>query len=409
MINLARPGRRADHNRDMYDYAIVGGGIVGLATACELLARHPGSKLLLIEKETTWAAHQSGRNSGVIHSGIYYKPGSLKAKLGREGNRSMAAFCRAHGIAHEICGKLVVATSMEEIPRLNALGDRGRENGIEVRRVTPAEAKEIEPNIRCVGALVVPSTGIADYVGVCEKLAEIARERGGDLRLGTRLLSVSRQGALKQLKTSAGDFDCRVLVTCAGLHSDRVARLDGADPGARVVPFRGEYYELVPDKRHLVRNLVYPVPDPRFPFLGVHLTKAVDGSVHAGPNAVLAFAREGYGKLDINVRDLAEILGYSGFWKIAAKFWKDGVSEMARSFSKARFTRSVQAMLPEITANDLMPAKPGVRAQVVAPDGAIVDDFLIVRGEGSLHVCNAPSPAATASLEIAKAVCDRIE
>ncbi len=392
----------------MYDYAIVGGGIVGLATACELLARHPGSSLLLVEKEANWAAHQSGRNSGVIHSGIYYKPGSLKAKLGREGNRSMVAFCREHGIAHAVCGKLVVATSEDEIARLNTLGDRGRENGIDVRRVSPAEAKEIEPNIRCVAALVVPSTGIADYVAVCGRLAAIARERGGDLRLETRLLAVTHDGNTRRLRTSAGDFECRLLVTCAGLHSDRVARLDGADPGARVIPFRGEYYELVPEKRHLVRGLVYPVPDPRFPFLGVHLTKAVDGGVHAGPNAVLAFAREGYGKLDINLRDLAEIAGYSGFWSIAGRFWKDGASEMARSFSKSRFTRSVQAMLPEVTARDLVPARAGVRAQVVTPDGAIVDDFRIVRGEGALHVCNAPSPAATASLEIAKAVCDQI-
>ncbi|MCM2316413.1 MAG: L-2-hydroxyglutarate oxidase [Thermoanaerobaculia bacterium] len=392
----------------MYDFAIVGGGIVGLATARELLVRHPGAKLLLLEKEATWAAHQSGRNSGVIHSGIYYKPGSLKAKLGREGNRSMARFCHEHGIAHEICGKLVVATTDEEVPRLDALGDRGRENGIEVRRVTSAEAKDIEPNIRCVAALLVPSTGIADYVGVCDRLAAIAREFGGDLRLGARLLSVSRHGSVKRLHTSAGDFECKLLVTCAGLHSDRVARLDDADPGARVVPFRGEYYELTPGKRHLVRGLVYPVPDPRFPFLGVHLTKTVDGGVHAGPNAVLAFAREGYGKLDVNLRDLAEIVGYAGFWQIAAKFWRDGASEMARSFSKSRFTRSVQAMLPSITAADLVPARPGIRAQVVTPEGAIVDDFLIVEGEGSLHVCNAPSPAATASLEIAKAICDRI-
>jgi len=393
----------------MYDFAIVGGGIVGLATATELLARHPGAKLLLIEKESTWAAHQSGRNSGVIHSGIYYKPGSLKAKLGREGNRSMAAFCREHGIAHEICGKLIVATAEDEVPRLNSLADRGRENGIEVRRVTTAEARDIEPNVRCAAALVVPSTGIADYVGVCNRLAAIARERGGDLRLGTKLLAVSRSAGARTLKTNEGDFETRFLISCAGLHSDRVALLDGSDPGARVIPFRGEYYELVPEKRHLVRGLVYPVPDPRFPFLGVHLTKAVDGSVHAGPNAVLAFAREGYDKLDVNLRDLGEILAYSGFRQIAAKFWRDGASEMARSFSKARFTKSVQVMLPSIGEADLVPAKPGVRAQVVTPEGDIVDDFLIVRGEGSLHVCNAPSPAATASLEIAKAVCDRIE
>ncbi|MFA6958077.1 MAG: L-2-hydroxyglutarate oxidase [Thermoanaerobaculia bacterium] len=393
----------------MYDYAIVGGGIVGLATAAELLARKPGAKLLLLEKESTWAAHQSGRNSGVIHSGIYYKPGSLKATLGREGNRSMAAFCREHGIAHEICGKLIVATSDDEIPRLNSLADRGRENGIEIRRVTPAEAREVEPNVRCVSALFVPSTGIADYVGVCDRLAAIARERGGDLRLGSKLVSIVHDGATRTLRTTTGDFQTRFLITCAGLHSDRVALLDGSEPGARVIPFRGEYYELVPGKRHLVRGLVYPVPDPRFPFLGVHLTKAVDGSVHAGPNAVLAFSREGYDKLDVNLRDLGEILGYSGFRHIAAKFWRDGASEMARSFSKARFTKSVQVMLPSITEADLVPAKPGVRAQVVTPEGAIVDDFLIVRGEGSLHVCNAPSPAATASLEVAKAICDRIE
>ncbi|MBI2213283.1 MAG: L-2-hydroxyglutarate oxidase [Acidobacteria bacterium] len=393
----------------MHDFAIVGGGIVGLATAAELLLRQPSLRLLLLEKEQTWAAHQSGRNSGVIHSGIYYKPGSLKARLGRDGNLSMAAFCREHGIAHEICGKLIVASTEDEIARLDALAERGRANGIEVIRMTPIEAMEVEPNVRCVAALFVPSTGIADYIAVCERLATVARERGGDLRLGTKLIGIDDAGATKRLRTSAGTFETKFLIGCAGLHSDRVTRLDGADPGARVVPFRGEYYELVPEKRHLVRGLVYPVPDPRFPFLGVHLTKAVDGSVHAGPNAVLAFAREGYGKLDVNVRDLAGIVGYRGFWKIAARFWRDGAAEMARSFSKARFTRSVRAFLPSITDGDLVPAKPGIRAQVITPDGTIVDDFLIVRGAGSLHVCNAPSPAATASLEIARAVCDRIE
>lgn len=388
----------------MYDFAVIGGGIVGLATTRELLLRNPGASVALFEKEPGWAAHQSGRNSGVIHSGIYYKPGSLKARLARAGNASMVAYCRERSIPHEVCGKLIVATSDDEIGRIESLRLRGLENGIDVRRLTAQEARAIEPNVTCIVALHVPSAGIVDFRQVASSFADEITMMGGELRPGTRVDRIERIVNGRRLVASHGIFECRTLVSCAGLHSDRVARSDRGEPGARVVPFRGEYYELRPAAKHLVNGLIYPVPDTRFPFLGVHLTRSIDGGVHAGPNAVLAFAREGYLRWQIDPVDLFETLSYGGFWHLAARFWREGAAEMLRSLSRKRFARSLQQLVPAITIDDLVPAEAGVRAQSITPEGAIVDDFLIVRNAGALHVCNAPSPAATASLEIAKEV-----
>lgn len=390
------------------EIVVVGGGIVGLATAWTLAVQRPDATITVLEKEDRLAAHQTGRNSGVIHSGIYYKPGSLKATMCREGATSMVAFAKEHGIAHEICGKLIVATSEAERPRLHALYERGQENGIPVRLIDAAEALTIEPHVTAVEAVHVLSTGIIDYVGVCTTLRRLAEERGVTVRTAVEVTDIQRDGAGHRLVTSAGDVRAGYLVTCGGLQSDRLARIGGGDPGAKIVPFRGEYFELRHDRTHLVKGLIYPVPNPDFPFLGVHFTKMVDGNVHCGPNAVLAFRREGYRKRDIDVRDLAETLTYRGFHRLARKHWRDGVQEMARSFSKARFTKSLQALIPEVREEDLVRSPAGVRAQALRPDGGLVDDFLIVEGPNALHVCNAPSPAATASLEIAANLVRRI-
>ncbi|HWW03221.1 MAG TPA: L-2-hydroxyglutarate oxidase [Candidatus Acidoferrum sp.] len=387
-----------------FDYAVIGGGIVGLAVAWTLQQRKPGLSVLVVEKEQDWARHQTGRNSGVIHSGIYYKPGSLKARMCREGNRRMLEFCRTYSIPHEVCGKVIVATEEAELPRLQALYERGVGNGLPVRKLRLEEVKEIEPNVRCQAGLHVPSTGIVDYAAVCRKLAKLIESQGGDLRLGVRLTGVRVAGGITVLETSAGDFETRCLLNCAGLHSDRVAKLAGATPDARIVPFRGEYYEVKPERRSLVRNLIYPVPNPEFPFLGVHFTRMIDGSIHAGPNAVLSLKREGYHRTAFNLRDFAETMFFPGFWRLAAKHAKDGLEEMHRSFSKAAFVRSLQRLIPEITADDLVPGSAGVRAQALQRDGGLVDDFLIIKDEHAVHVCNAPSPAATASLEIGRAV-----
>lgn len=387
-----------------FDIAIVGGGIVGLATAEALARRFPHARLVLIEKENGWARHQSGRNSGVIHSGLYYRPGSLKARLCRAGARSMVEFCREHGIAHAVSGKLVVAARAGELARLEALGQRGLANGLEVRQITPEEAREREPHVRCVAALYVPSTGIADYRAVCARLAHLARAAGADLRTATELLAIEARADALVLETSTGPLETGFLVNCGGLWSDRIARMGGTVPPARIVPFRGEYYELVPERRALVRGLIYPVPDPSFPFLGVHFTRMVDGSVHAGPNAVLALRRDGYLWRDVRARDALETLGYRGFWRLAGRHAAAGAREVLRSLSKAVFVRSLRRLVPEIRATDLRPCAAGVRAQALAPDGALVDDFLIVPGPRAVHVLNAPSPAATASLEIAKAI-----
>lgn len=383
-----------------YDFAVVGGGIVGLATARAILERQPGARGLILEKEAALAAHQTGRNSGVIHSGIYYKPGSLKARLARAGSRSMVEFCAEHGIPHEVCGKVIVATRPAELPLLDNLHRRGLENELAVSRLSAAEVREIEPHVRSLGGIKVPSTGIVSYRAVCLRLAELIQELGGRVQLGARVDAIRRKDGLQIIETTAGAFSAAFLVNCAGLHSDRTAQRAGLAPAARIVPFRGEYYELVPGKRHLVKSLIYPVPNPAFPFLGVHFTKMIDGSVHAGPNAVLAFKREGYHKSDLNPVDLLDTLLFPGFWKLARKHYRDGFMEVVRSFSKAAFVRSLQELIPEVTAADVVPTHAGVRAQALLPDGNLVDDFLFERSAAALHVLNAPSPAATASLEI---------
>ena len=393
----------------MYDFAIVGGGIVGLSVGMHLTERFEGARILLIEKEDRWAAHQTGHNSGVIHSGIYYKPGSYKAQFAVEGSRLMAEFCAEHGITHDICGKVIVATDEWELPLLDNLLQRGLANGLAVQKIGPEQLREIEPHCAGIAAIKVPSTGIADYKAVARTYAKIIEARGGELRLGCRVLGIDeREACGPVLQTTAGDFATKFLINCAGLHSDRVARMDEVDPGARIVPFRGEYYELKPERRYLVKHLIYPVPNPSFPFLGVHFTRMTDGNIHCGPNAVLAMAREGYSWKNFNPRDLFETLTYGGFLKLAYRNLGEGLKEIHRSFSKKAFTRSLQRLIPEITQDDLVPSHAGVRAQSLMPDGKMVDDFLIVPGRDSMHVCNAPSPAATASLPIGRAVVERI-
>ncbi|WP_414543101.1 L-2-hydroxyglutarate oxidase [Nostoc sp. CCY0012] len=392
----------------MYHFAIIGGGIVGLSTAMALGQRYPNARILVLEKENNWAVHQTGNNSGVIHSGIYYKPGSFKAKFCRDGSHSMVKFCQEHGIEHEVCGKVIVATETEELPRLENIYQRGLENGIPVQKISPAEVKEIEPHVNCVGGVRVFSTGIVNYKQVCLKYAELIEKQGGDLRLNTKVLKISSSDKNHVLETNNGNFATRFLINCAGLHSDRLAKLNQVKPQAKIVPFRGEYYELTPEKRYLVKTLIYPVPNPDFPFLGVHFTRMIDGSVHAGPNAVLSLKREGYKKTDFNLRDFAEVITYPGFWKLAAKHADEGIQEIIRSLSKAAFTRSLQKLIPEVQAEDLVPTHAGVRAQALMNNGKLVDDFLIVPGQNSIHVCNAPSPAATSSLEIGKAVVAQI-
>ena len=391
-----------------YDYMVVGGGIVGLATANALLERVPGASLALIEKEADWAQHQSGRNSGVIHAGVYYAPGSAKAVMANAGKESIVRFAERHGIPYDICGKLIVATSEVQRAPLEALFSRAQANGVPVEMMTAAQGREIEPNVRMVAAINSPTTGIIDYDAVCQTLARLSAEKGADLRLNTEMLAAARDDTEHIVQTDRGEIRARFLITCAGLHSDRIVARSGSEPEARIVPFRGEYYQLVPDRRHLINHLVYPVPDPALPFLGVHFTRMIDGNVHAGPNAVLAFKREGYSRRDISFRDLGDTLGYRGFWRLARRYWRRGAGEMARSLSRRAFVRSLQELLPEITADDLEPSPAGVRAQAVRPDGSIVDDFLFVDAPNALHVVNAPSPAATASLEIASAIVDRV-
>jgi L-2-hydroxyglutarate oxidase len=391
-----------------FDYVVVGGGIVGLSAAFAILENKPGTRIAVLEKEAAWARHQTGRNSGVIHSGIYYKPGSLKARLCREGNERLVRFCQTHGIRYETCGKVIVATTAAELPPLENLYNRGITNGLKVRRLNASEVKEIEPHVDCLAGIHVPSTGIVDFVGVCRKLADLIQAQGCGLRLDTKVLAFRANGAGAILETSQGDLAARWIINCAGLHSDRMAKLGGADPGARIVPFRGEYYELKPERRGLVHNLIYPVPDPNFPFLGVHFTRMIDGSIHAGPNAVLSLKREGYSRTAFDLRDFIETMTYPGFWRLAAKHGRSGLEEMYRSFSKRAFVRSLQKLVPEIDEADLVPGGAGVRAQALRPDGGLVDDFLIINHWPAIHICNAPSPAATASLEIGRIIAEQI-
>lgn len=390
------------------DCAVIGGGIVGLSVAMALLRKQPGLHVVVLEKEPQLAFHQSGRNSGVIHSGIYYKPGSRKARFARAGNRSMIKFCEEHGIPHDVCGKLIVSTSARELPLLDNLYRRGVENGVEVTKLSREEVTEIEPHVRCLKGIRVPSTGIVNYREVCATYAGLIQSDGGVVKTSAEVTEIRRSGGSHLLETAIGDIETRFLVNCGGLQSDRIARRAGLDPGARIVPFRGEYYELVPQRRDLVKGLIYPVPDPVFPFLGVHFTRMIDGSVHAGPNAVLAFRREGYRKTDFGLSAVLETLTYPGFWQLARKHYKEGFGEMHRSLSKKAFVKSLQRLIPEIRSADLLPTTAGVRAQALRPDGELVEDFLMVHGPDSIHVCNAPSPAATASLEIGMAVAEQI-
>jgi (S)-2-hydroxyglutarate dehydrogenase len=390
-----------------YDVIIIGGGIVGLGVALEISRRFPRHKLLVLEKEDHVARHQTGHNSGVIHSGVYYKPGSLKARLCVAGAAEMVEFCREHGIPHEVCGKVIVATEQDELPRLEELRRRGEANGlVGLRIIGPEELREIEPNATGLRALVVPSTGITDYARVCEKYAGLVIAAGSTVLTSARAIGIKRSANEIIIETPKGAFSTSALINCAGLFSDRVARMAGDDPDVRIVPFRGEYYDLTPERASLVRALIYPVPDPRFPFLGVHFTRRVTGKVDAGPNAVLALAREGYRHADINPRDLASTLSFSGFWRMARRHWRNGIDEWHRSLSKAAFVRALQRLLPAVGENDLVPGGSGVRAQALKPDGALVDDFQFVPSGKVLHVLNVPSPAATASLMIGKAIVD---
>lgn len=398
---------------------VVGGGLVGLATAWQLSCAEPGLTIRLVDKEDGPAVHQSGRNSGVLHSGIYYAPGSLKAENCRAGKRAMEAFCAEHGIDFEVCGKVIVATDASELESLARIEERGHANGVQCERIGPERLRELEPHVAGIAALHVPEAGICDYPAVARKLVELLEAAGHVVEFGCRVVGPSdssgaRGGEARAdadevvLETDRGPRRARCFVNCGGLYSDRIARRSGVDPGARIVPFRGEYWKLRDDRRHLCRNLIYPVPDPAFPFLGVHFTRMVDGAVECGPNAVLALRREGYTRFACHPGELFESLTWPGFLRLAARHWRAGAAEVWRSLSKSAFTRSLQRLVPEVRAADLEPAPAGVRAQALRRDGAMVDDFLIVDDARGVHVCNAPSPAATASLNIGKLVAGRV-
>ena len=388
---------------------IIGGGIVGLGTALKLGEKFPDAHVTVLEKEAKVGQHQTGNNSGVLHCGLYYKPGSKRARLAVRGIQQMVEFCREHRIAHDVCGKVVVATSAEEVPRLQALFARGIQNGLTgLRLLDPEELHDIEPHAGGVQAMHVPQEGIADYPVVCETLTDLVRSQGGEIITSARVTSLHRDVGGWRVVHSAGETSCDFLVACAGLYSDRVAQLAGRKRDVRIVPFRGEYYLIRPERQFLVRNLIYPVPDPRFPFLGVHYTRRIVGGIEAGPNAVLAFAREGYTKRDINLGDLADALAFPGLWRFLAKYGRTCWDEIRRSFSRELFCRSLQRLVPEIRPDDLIPGGSGVRAQAMSPEGSLVDDFYFVQGDRELHVVNAPSPAATSSLAIGEEIAEMV-
>ena len=393
----------------MRPVAVIGGGIVGLATAHELTRRSP-APVIVIEKERELAFHQTGHNSGVIHSGVYYKPGSAKARTCTRGGALLRRFCDENDVAYSEVGKVIVARNDGELPVLEELHRRGAANGVpRIDLVSRERLREIEPHATGIRALHVPTAAIIDYREVCAALARRIIATGGTIHTGARVTAIREAGNEAVIETTAGEIVVDRYIACAGLQSDRVVRMAGEKPSAKIVPFRGEYYELAENRRDLVRGLIYPVPDPRFPFLGVHFTRTIHGGVEAGPNAVLALAREGYRKFDINLRDLGDTLAYGGFWRLIAKYWRTAAGEVYRSFSKRAFARALAQLVPEITHRDLVPAEAGVRAQALAPDGFLYDDFLIVEKRRSLHVCNAPSPAATASLAIAQEIVDRFK
>ena len=395
-----------------YDLTIVGAGIVGLATALKLAQNHPGTRLLVLEKESQVAQHQTGHNSGVIHSGLYYRPGSVKASTCVAGRKALLEFCDRNAVPYEICGKIVVATSPDEVPRLEELHRRGLANGLQGLEVlAPERLKEFEPRATGVKGLHVPETGIIDYKKVAEAYAKNIRASGGDIRTSHRVIAMLARSGEIVLQTSAGDYRTRHVINCGGLQSDLVAAMmhihdQPSEEAHQIIPFRGEYYKLAPEKYHFVRNLIYPVPNPAFPFLGVHFTRMINGGVEAGPNAVFAFAREGYRKSDINLRDIGRALFFSGFWAMAGKYWQTGFGELYRSLSKPAFVRALQKLLPEITAKDLIPGGSGVRAQAVSARGVLVDDFVIRQSRNAIHVLNAPSPGATASLAIGQSIAE---
>ncbi|MBX7072011.1 MAG: L-2-hydroxyglutarate oxidase [Pirellulales bacterium] len=389
-----------------FDVAIVGGGIVGLATAMSL-CESTRAKVVVLEAEAELAIHQTGHNSGVIHSGLYYKPGSHKARNCIAGRELMYRFCAEHGLPFDRCGKVVVATGNSELPALAELERRGRANGLTgMRRITPAELKEREPHATGVAALLVAETGIVDFKRVANQFAEIVARQGGEIRARAKVRKVAQLGG--ELAIEAGDdvVQARHLVNCAGLQADRIAHLCGADPGVRIIPFRGEYYDLAPERRDLVRHLIYPVADARFPFLGVHFTRRIGGGIEAGPNAVLALRREGYGRLSFSARDALALARFQGFWRMASRYWRTGCEELHRSWSKRAFVRALQKLVPELQAGDLAAGGCGVRAQAVTRDGSLVDDFHIVAADRMIHVLNAPSPAATASISIGREIAD---
>ncbi|MFB6814382.1 L-2-hydroxyglutarate oxidase [Streptomyces sp. NPDC056347] len=384
---------------------IIGGGIVGLSVARELASR--GVRVTLCEKEEIWGAHQTGHNSQVAHAGVYYAPGSAKARLAAAGNRSIVAYAKRHGVAVRECGKLIVATTPDEVSRLDGLALRAKANGVSARSIGPEEAREIEPHVACLKALHVASTASVDFSGICEAMVEELNEAGADLRLATPALAIRHYGGRVEVATKSGVIRADRLVNCSGLHADRIAEMAGLRPPVQIVPFRGEYYQLRSSAAHLVRALVYPVPDPSLPFLGVHLTRMLDGTVHAGPNAVLALGREGYRWHDVSVRDFAATVRYPGLWRLARRFPRIAIDEVTRSFSRRRFAASLSRLVPAIEAADIVRAGSGVRAQALHRDGTLVDDFLHVRAKGQVHILNAPSPAATASLEIARHIADQ--
>ena len=387
-----------------YDIAIIGGGIVGLATAYRLTQTHPDASVIVLEKEDRVAAHQTGRNSGVVHSGVFYTPGSLKAKNCREGKRALVAFCEREGVDVEMCGKVVVAADESEVPELERIREKGRKNQVECTRIGPERLRELEPHVRGVAALHVPGAGIVDYTGMAEALARCVREHGHVVQTGAEVRDLHTEAQQVTVATTAGDVTARHAVNCAGLYADRIAAMSGQDPGAKIVPFRGEYYELVPERQHLCRNLIYPVPNPDFPFLGVHFTRMVDGRVECGPSAVLAFAREGYTLTDVNWAELWETVTYPGFVKLSLKHWRKGAQELLQSMSKRVYLRAARHLIPEVQMEDFVPSPSGVRAQALRPNGELVDDFLIKETDRVVNVINAASPAATASLTIGQLI-----
>jgi len=394
----------------MFDICIIGGGIVGLATAYQLSKKHPKLKLAVLEKETSLAKHQTGHNSGVLHTGIYYKPGSLKAINCRNGKKAMEQFCKEQGIEHELCGKIIVALNDEEIPRMQNIFQRGQENGVNCKIISREEMLEIEPHVAGVQAIHVPECGIVNYKQVCLRLGEIIEEKEENkIFLGHQVTKIRNMATSLVVETDKQQIECKHLINCGGLHSDKLTKLGGQPPPAKIIPFKGEYFELKEDTKHLCKNLIYPVPDPAFPFLGVHFTRMIDGTVECGPNAVLAFGREAYRKFDLNLKDLLESITYPGFQKMAIKHWKMGWGEMWRSYNKGAFVKALRRLIPEIEASHLVSAPAGIRAQAVSPRGALVDDFLIESNDRIINVCNAPSPAATASLNIGSTIMAQLE